>query len=194
MKMLIGLTGKTGSGKSSAAKMFEALGCFVADCDIIAHEVLKSPDVKARLVSLFSDEILNKSNEIDRKALGRIVFADNDKLNSLNSVMHEEIVKKAVGLCTLSEKDICIIDGSELEASGADNLCRHIIVVRADDDTRLQRILKRDNIDKESASLRMSSQKDYSKEAIIIENNGDEEALAQKVNALYNKFLGEVND
>ena len=64
MKMLIGLTGRTGSGKSSAAKIFESLGAFVADCDKIAHEVLRDEIVKQKLCALFSSDILDKSGEI----------------------------------------------------------------------------------------------------------------------------------
>ena len=74
MKMLIGLTGRTGSGKSSAAKIFESLGAFVADCDKVAHEVLRDEIVKQELCVLFSSDILDKSGEIDRKALAFTFF------------------------------------------------------------------------------------------------------------------------
>ena len=76
MKMLIGLTGRTGSGKSSAARMFENLGAFVVDCDSVAHEILFDNDIKKKLCQLFSDSILDSENNIDRKALGAIVFSD----------------------------------------------------------------------------------------------------------------------
>lgn len=193
MKMLIGLTGKTGSGKSSAARIFEKLGAYVADCDSIAHEMLFDKNVKEKLCESFSDSILNSGNNIDRKALGAIVFSDEKKLLLLNSIMHKAIVEKCVSLCEKSGKDICIMDGSELEASGADLLCKYIVVVVADDKTRLERIMLRDNISREDALKRMSSQKDYSKEAIIIENNFDEDALEEKIRLLYNRFSGEIN-
>ena len=115
MKMLIGLTGRTGSGKSSAAKIFERLGAFVADCDKVAHEILLDGDVKNKLCGLFSEDILSGENEIDRKKLGAIVFSDKEKLNLLNGVVHPAIVKKCVELCENSGKDICLMDGSELD-------------------------------------------------------------------------------
>lgn len=194
MKMLIGLTGKTGSGKSLAAKIFEEQGAFVADCDVIAHEVLNDGNVKEKLCSAFSEKILNKNNDIDRKVLGAIVFADSEKLSLLNSIVHGEIVNRALTMCRLSGKDICIIDGSELEASGVDKSCNHIVVITADEEVRLKRILLRDNIDRDSAMRRIRAQKDYSKDAIFIPNNGDEASLKDQIINLYNKFSGEIND
>ena len=141
MKMLIGLTGKTGSGKSSASRIFENLGAFVADCDKVAHEVLCDNKTKDKLCLLFSDSILDSEKNIDRKVLGQIVFSDKDKLSLLNSVMHPAIVDRCIKLCEGSKKDICIMDGSELEASGADEKCDHIVVIVADEDTRLNVLL-----------------------------------------------------
>lgn len=194
MKMLIGLTGRTGSGKSAAARIFEGLGAYVADCDSVAHEILFDNEIKKKLCNLFSDSILDSENNIDRKALGSIVFSDEKKLLLLNGVVHKAIVEKCVALCEESGNDICIMDGSELKSSGADLLCEHIVVIEADEKTRLERIMARDNISREEALMRMNSQKDYGKEAIIIENNCGEDKLRESICALYNKFLGEIND
>ena len=193
MKMLIGLTGKTGSGKSSAARILESLGGFVADCDKVAHEVLCDNSVKKKLCSLFSDAILDEKNEIDRKILGSIVFSDKKKLDSLNSIVHGEIVERCLKLCKESGKDICFMDGSELESSGADRVCDRIVVITADEKTRLGRIMERDSIGREDAIKRMHSQTDYSKNAIFIDNCADEKVLEEKITDLYNSFLGEIN-
>ena len=194
MKMLIGLTGKTGSGKSSASRIFESLGAFVADCDKVAHEVLSDKKIKEKLCLLFSDAILDEEKNIDRKALGQIVFSDREKLRLLNSVMHPAIVERCITLCKSSQKDICIMDGSELESSGADEQCDHIVVIVADEDIRLRRIMLRDGITSEDAIKRIRSQKDYSKKAIIIENNGTDDEFEEKIHLLYHKFSGELND
>lgn len=193
MKMLIGLTGRTGSGKSSAAKIFEDLGCFVADCDKVAHEVLLDDEIKNKLCSLFNEDILNKENEIDRKKLGAIVFSDKEKLALLNGIVHKAIVQKCLELCEKSGKDICLMDGSELESSGADELCKYIVVITADEETRLKRIMKRDGIDKDSALRRIHAQSDYSKTAIYVDNSGNEEELRKKITSLYDQFSGEIN-
>lgn len=193
MKMLIGLTGRTGSGKSTAAKIFENCGAYVADCDVIAHEVLHDERIKKELCQLFSGEILNQNGDIDRKALGGMVFTNKEKLMQLNSVVHPEIVRRAVNSCHNSGKKICIIDGSELEASGVDEKCAHIVVITADEAMRLDRITMRDGIDRESALRRIHSQSDYSKKAIFISNNSGQEELEKAITELYNRFLGEIN-
>ncbi len=184
MKKLIGLTGRTGSGKSSAAKIFEELGVFCVDCDKVAHEVLLDNDVKKKLCDAFSDAILDQNGNIDRKELGGIVFVDNEKLKTLNSIVHGAILERCFALCENSGSEICLIDGSELESSGADEKCDIMVVTVADEDVRLRRIMARDNIDRETALRRMNSQKDYSKEAVIIENNGNEKELCEKISAL----------
>lgn len=193
MKMLVGLTGKTGSGKTSAAKILTSLGAFVADCDEIAHDVLKDSLIKEKLCKSFSYEILDENNDIDRKALGRIVFSDDKKLKLLNSIVHGAIIEKALSMCNDSKKDICFIDGSELQSSGIDKKCDHIVVITADESVRLDRIQKRDNIDREGALLRMRAQKDYTGKAIFVENNDGYAALESAVTDVYKKFLGEIN-
>ncbi|MBR2883533.1 MAG: dephospho-CoA kinase [Clostridia bacterium] len=193
MKMLIGLTGKSGSGKTTAARILTELGAFVADCDIIAHKVLEEDTVKEMLCKNFGKTIFNSDGSIDRKALGSIVFSDSEKLAVLNGIVHGAITKKAIDMCTASGKDICFIDGSELEASGVDKKCAHIVVIYADEDIRLNRITERDKISKDSALLRIKAQKDYSKKAIIIKNNGDYDKLKLALTDLYNQFLGEIN-
>ncbi len=189
MKKLIGLTGKTGSGKSSAAKTFEELGVYCVDCDKIAHEILLNSDVKEALVDAFSCVILDENGNIDRKALGKIVFADSKKLTILNSIVHSAILKRCFELCENSGSEICLIDGSELESSGAYKKCDIMVVIKADDDVRLRRIMTRDGIDRETALKRMNSQKDYSKEAVVIENNGDEASLREKILAVYTSVM-----
>lgn len=193
MKMLIGLTGRTGSGKTSAAKIFEKSGAFVVDCDSVAHDILKDAAVKEKIVAQFSESILDSNNNIDRKALGAIVFSDDKKLSLLNKIVHGAIVDTAIDLCEKSGNDICVIDGSELETSGADKKCAHIVVITADEETRLKRITMRDKIDRDSALLRMRAQKDYSKDAILIDNSMGQDALESEITKLYNKFLGEIN-
>lgn len=193
MKLLIGLTGKSGSGKTSAAKILTDLGAFVADCDLIAHEVLFDADVKEKLRASFSDVIFDKDGNVDRKALGNIVFADKKKLETLNSIVHGAIVERAMDMCLNCGRDICFIDGSELEASGVDEKCAHIVVIKADEDVRLRRIKERDGISADDALRRIRAQSDYKKRAIIIENNGDFNDLKTRITDLYQQFLGEIN-
>ena len=194
MKMLIGLTGKTGSGKTSAAKFFKKLGAFIADCDVIAHEVILESCVKEKIRREFSEEVFSEDGNVDRKKLGAVVFSSPEKLSALNKIMHSAIIEKSLMMCHDSGKDICIIDGSELEASGVHKKCTYVVVITADEDVRLKRIQARDKIDRESALRRIRAQKDFSSEAIFVENNGSEEQLEKKIIELFNKFSGESDD
>ena len=194
MKMLVGLTGRTGSGKTSATRIFEKLGAFVVNCDKVAHSALLNPDVKEKLSYEFKNGIFDENNVIDRKKLGSIVFSDSKKLAALNKIVHPFVTETALMMCESSGKDICILDGSELEESGIYKKCNTVIVITADDDIRLLRITKRDNISREDALKRMNSQKEFSKDAVFIKNCGDISALEKKITELYNKFLGELNE
>lgn len=193
MKMLVGLTGKSGSGKTTAAEILTELGAFVADCDVIAHTVLEESSVKEKLSRNFGNDIFDSDGTVNRKALGRIVFSDSEKLSVLNGIVHGAITKKAIELCISSGKDICFIDGSELEASGVDKECAHIVVIYADKEVRLRRITQRDKISTDSALLRMNAQKDYSKKAIIIENNGGYDELKLALTNVYRNLLEETD-
>lgn len=184
MKALIGLTGKSGSGKSYAAALFQKWGAFVCDCDEIAHELLKNEEIKSKLIHAFGAEIL-QGGEIDRKALGQIVFSDSEELLKLNAIVHPAVIERVMSLCEASHCDICVMDGSELEASGADRLCNAIIVIECNEEIRLERIIKRDAISRESALLRMKAQKGYTKNAIRIQNNGPAKEFEAELYKIY---------
>lgn len=166
--MLIGLTGKSGSGKSMAASLLKKWGALVIDCDEIAHKVLLKPEITQKLRYHFGDSVFD-GDIPNRKKLGEKVFSDEKNLGVLNSIMHPVIVEEILS-CAENDR-LCVIDGSELEASGIDERCAHIIVVKADEGVRLARITERDKISTKQALLRIKAQKDYSKKAIVIENN-----------------------
>ena len=190
--MLIGLTGLTGSGKTSAADFFRRKGAFVIDCDKLAHKVIEHKEVKAKLLQTFGNGIFNTDGSVIRRALGAIVFADREKLFLLNGIIHPAITEEIKAICKNASEKIIIIDGSELESSGVDNLCDFIIVIEADEKVRENRIVMRDNISSEAALLRINAQKNYSKEAIRLDNSSTKEALFEKLESVYEKLADGV--
>lgn len=181
MKMIIGLTGRTGSGKSSAADFFREMGACVVDCDSVAHSVLEYDEVKKALRESFSDDIFDESGSVVRSRLGAIVFSSPEKLRLLNSIVHPAINEAVLNIIEKSDADIAVIDGSELDTSGIDKKCSHIIVITAPREVRLKRIMERDGICEADALRRIDAQHDYSGDAIIVDNNSDTEHLRKQL-------------
>ena len=92
---VIGLTGNSGTGKSSVAKIMEKYGALILDCDKIAHENMAVGGCAYdEIISAFGKDILNSDKTINRKALGNIVFNDSQKLSILNQITHSKIAQR----------------------------------------------------------------------------------------------------
>lgn len=179
--IVVGLTGQTGAGKTTVSDMIKYQGVPVIDCDYISRVVTqKDCPCTKELVSAFSDVILNQDKTLNRKALGKIAFSNKQKLELLNSITHPYIMKEIHRQIEKSFKkgyNIVVLDAPTLFESGADSICDHIITVFADEHIRLERILKRDEIEESYAKERMKAQPDidFYKERsdYMIYNNGD---------------------
>lgn len=182
MIKIIGLTGLTGSGKSIAAGVFRGKGAYVIDADEISREIMrKGLPAYYDTLYFFGDSIIGEDGEIVRKRLGEIVFPNPGKLHTLNSITHKyilasayekinEIIKSPVNFRAV------LLDAPQLFESDSDELCDIIIVVAADEEIRLNRIMERDGITREVALARMNSQLSQSllceRADYILENNG----------------------
>ena len=183
--LVIGLTGPSGAGKSRVAEIFAEYGLPILNADEIYHALLvpPSPCLDA-LVSQFGREILKPDGNLNRPALGKIVFSDPASLSALNSIAHQHVMEKIrMELDRLRKKDTvaAVLDAPQLFEAGANRDCGVVVSVLADKRIRLERIMERDGVDADAALKRMSVQKsdeffrthsDY-----IIENNGNAERL-----------------
>jgi len=133
-KLVIGLTGRAGSGKSVAAKLLKSkLKAQLIDCDKVGHTLLKNGAILAKLKIQFGAQIIDENNNVDRKILGKLVFSDKAKLLQLNNVMHPAINHYVN--TTLKQYDgVTIIDGALLEDLQLLNSCHVVIVMDATDD------------------------------------------------------------
>ena len=182
MKIIIGLTGPTGAGKSSLLKVCHNHNLATVDCDKIAREAVeKGTDGLNALLKAFGQGILNSDGTLNRKALAKIAFSSPEKTRLLNDTIFpfiKELVLKE------TEKGNTLLDAPTLFESGLNEVCFKTVAVLADKDIRLHRIIKRDNLTEEEALLRMNAGKDdafYIKNAdyIIYNNNGEVEFLKQ---------------
>lgn len=184
MSIIVGLTGPTGAGKSTASALCEKLGVKHIDCDIIARKATeKGEEGLLAVVNAFGNDILNNDGTLNRKALAVKAFKDTDSTELLNKTLLP-IIKKMV----LKEIDCdkVLLDAPTLFESGVDEICSKTVAVLSDKKLRLKRILARDNITTEQALLRINAGKsdDFYKEKcdFVIYNNVDE-------NTFNNDFL-----
>lgn len=155
---IYGLTGGSGSGKSSAAQILKEKGFFVIDADITAREILNS-GVLDELRHTFGSSVINSDGSLDRKALAKIVFADNSKLSLLNSITHPKIAQAIISTIETCGNNKVIIDAAALlVCKPLMDICTKIIVVCADKEIRIARIMNRDHLTYEEASSRIDSQ------------------------------------
>ncbi len=189
--MLIGLTGATGSGKSTVAKLLcEKYGMAHIDCDAIAREITqKDSPVLAQLANAFGEDIII-DGELDRALLASRAFAGKEATKLLNSITHPIIISKSLAKAkdfTEQGKTAVILDAAAIFESKIDKLCAFTVTVSAPEEIRLDRIMYRDSISYERARERISAQlsgEEYEAKADIIINNFapyDLGAEAQKI-------------
>ncbi len=147
MGKVIGLTGSIASGKSTVSNRLKSLGYEVIDCDKINHEILKKDNIGYNeVVKAFGVEILNSDLEINRKALGALIFSNKDLKEKLNQILHpliKEIVKKEIDR---SIGKIVFLDCPLLFETDFHKLCDYKVVVYVNLDTQIHRLMERDNI------------------------------------------------
>ena len=160
---VIGLTGKTGAGKSTVAAFLKEKGCFIIDGDKIARDILLPGEPAVReLADVFGEDIILPDGNIDRKKLAARAFANTESTDMLNRITHPRITEHFIKERDSAEKNgykIAVIDAAALLESDCKKLCSFFVVVTAPEEIRLERILKRDGITKEQALTRIKAQK-----------------------------------
>ncbi|KAM9716742.1 bifunctional coenzyme A synthase [Menidia menidia] len=159
---VIGLTGGSGSGKSSIAKQLEALGAAPIDCDKLGHEVYQLGSAgHRRVVEEFGSDILNEDKSIDRRALGRKVFGNKERLKALTDIVWPEIallVKDRISRAKDEGKQVCVVDAAVLLEAGWKDLVHEVWVTIIPEEEAVLRITERDGLTTEDALRRLQSQ------------------------------------
>jgi len=179
--MIVGITGGSGCGKSTALKAITALGGVLLDCDAIYHRLLETDTA---LLNAIEDRFPGtvKENRLDRKALGAIVFTDPAALQDLNAITHAAVKKEVLRL--LPETGLAAIEAIGLFEGDLAELCDLTVAVTAPDQMRIARLMAREHISEEYAKLRLSAQRPQEEFVSLcthhLENNGTEEEFLQK--------------
>lgn len=170
--MIIGLTGLTGAGKSSAAEILRGRGCHIIDADKVGHSVTAKPEVLDKIKNAFGAEVIAPDGTLNRRVLGKIVFAAGGKLRLLNSITHPAITDEIKAEAAAHSGETVVIDCALLKECGLDKLCGKILCITADEAVRLERIMKRDGLSRGDALNRINSQAPYSGPCRVIDNSG----------------------
>lgn len=194
--IIVGLTGGIATGKSLVADCLAAHGAIIIDADKIAREVVISgKQAWKEIVREFGEEYLLPDGEIDRKALGKIVFDDPEKRDLLNHIVHPRVFEAisreiALALENYGKTDpVIILDIPLLFETRMEMDLPEIIVVYAPPETQLKRLMARNDLTAEEALARINSQmpitEKKTKADYVIDNSGSLDDTRKQVDDLY---------
>ena len=192
--LLVGLTGGIGSGKSEVSRRLAALGAVIVDADVIAREVVApgTPGL-AQVVEAFGAGVLRADGSLDREGLGRIVFADADKLAQLNVIVHPLVGERIAEIMADVERTepdaIVVYDVPLLVENGLQDRYEVVVVVAATPQTQLRRLVEQRGMTEADARARIAAQAPLEAKLavadIVITNDGDLEALDTTVGEVW---------
>lgn len=158
MQIIIGITGGTGCGKTTALQALEELGFHIIDCDALYHGLLETD---AEMLSAINDRFpgVVEGGRLQRKLLGQRVFSNAEALNTLNQTVWPYVCRAVARQLQARAPQPCAIDAIGLLESGLGDLCTHTVAITAPEDARTARLMAREGISEEYAQLRIRAQK-----------------------------------
>ncbi|MDR1317032.1 MAG: dephospho-CoA kinase [Spirochaetales bacterium] len=195
--MILGLCGKYCSGKSEAARILGEEGFHIIDVDALGHEVLE--EHAREVAAVFGEQILSAQGAaggtgdrgtVNRRKLGRVVFADSAKLKKLEAIVHPRVAEKAVKLLEEARRggNPTVIHAALLFTGGLDRLCDHIIIIKAPLLDRINRGLSRDSLGITAVFRRIWKQRSLIPQSsslpadtITVKNSGSRRELREAV-------------
>jgi len=197
--IIIGITGPTGAGKTTALAEIQRLGGAVIDCDRAYHELLESDiTLQDELENTFGP-LRGADGQIDRKKLGAIVFDDPAKLAQLDAIAQRATVERVREMVAEQERQgmsLVAIDAIALLESGLGELCDATVAVLAPPEVRVARIMAREGISREYAWARVGAQKPegYFRRGcghVLFNDCGSREEFARQARALFQEILSQ---
>ncbi len=190
--MIVALTGGIGSGKTTVAKLFEAMGCVVYNSDEKAKELYYIPEVKKNVVELLGDNAYLSDNTLNKIVVADVIFKDKNKLEKLNAIIHpalaldfEIFVKQQI------PESIIIKESALIFETGLYKNFTDIVLVTAPIEQKIKRVMNRNLISKEEVEKRMQAQWTDEKKlplANYIISNSDANTLIPQVLSVLSKL------
>jgi dephospho-CoA kinase len=193
---IVALTGGIASGKSTVAEMFRALGAVCIDADEVSREVVEPGTAGLRdIVDAFGDDVLS-NGQLNREALGRIVFADASAREQLNRIVHPLVRERSEALFeaahTANPHAIIIYAIPLLVEAGSERSFDAVITVSADEETRVQRLISARGMTEAEARARVSAQASEAQRLAIadhvIDTNGSLEQTQSQVDEIWREL------
>lgn len=191
--IVIGVAGGIASGKSTVARVFERLGARVLDADAIGHDLLRTGRMRDRVREDFGEAVLTPEGEVDRRALGRLVFSDGQVRQRLNRLVRPairaEIRRRIARMRGEGYDGVVVVDAPLLVDTGPTDLADRVILVTAPAATRKERIIHRSGLSEEEAEQRIAAQVPDAKQArwadFVLENDGTLDELTEEAETLW---------
>jgi dephospho-CoA kinase len=195
-KPVIGLIGGIGAGKSAVAAAFARRGGVVLGGDEIAHQALRDPEVRGRIVERWGADLLDDKEEIQRRKLGAIVFADPKELRALEALVHpwvkERIAREVARLQADAAAAFVVLDAAVMLEAGWNHVCDRLVFVDAPRSQRVQRVAAR-GWSEEEMKRREAAQLPLTEKAAradyVLNNSTTLEHLQRQVDHLLRQWL-----
>lgn len=191
----IGLTGGMGAGKSTVARLLVEYGAVLVDSDVIAREVVEpGTEGLAALVEAFGSGILAADGSLDRPALAAFAFADDESRATLNSITHPLVGRRTTELIDAAPTDAVVVqDVPLLVENGLGAMMNLVVIVMADQETRVHRLEQFRGVSRADALARIKAQaSDDQRRAaadVLLDNNSGADELAPQVRRLWEQRL-----
>jgi dephospho-CoA kinase len=185
----IGITGGIGSGKTTLAKLLAVLGYPVYNSDERARTITNTNSkILSQIRALFGDSVFNENAELNRQELARVVFADEEKLQQLNAIIHPEVAIDFEHWCNQQHHKIVFKEAAIVFEHGLEKQLDHVWVVSAPDELRIKRVIARSHIPEKEVRERMQRQLPQAvlveKADVVILNDDNHLIIPQVIHAL----------
>lgn len=192
-KIILGLTGGFGSGKTSVASILRSYGAEIIDADTIAHNCYRpASSAYKKIINIFGRDILGRDKKIGRKKLGSKVFTDKRLLKKLNSIIHPRVKGIIRDKIRRAKRKVVVIDAPLLIETGLHGIVDKLIVVKVSKLEQLKRIKKRDALSRGQILKRIKAQVPLRCKVrladFIIDNSGRKEETKRQVKNIWREL------
>lgn len=194
--VVVGVTGGIGSGKSEVCRLFQALGACVISADDLAKRLMETDEnLKRTIMRVFGHDAYAANGKLNRAKLAFEIFSDPKKKSTIDSIVHPRVLNALKDEIRRRKKtcQVIVIEAALIYESGAESLLDFIVVVDADRETRIQRVMRRDGISRADvlrrARAQFSQRAKVSRADFVVVNNRDLSFLEETVSFLYKLFL-----